>query len=220
MEPLKQCYSFDIILLKSSQRPRDGQENLFTYSVCLLHDFVELPENRQFAECFPFKALGRFVASPCELIGALTKGIRVNVYEHGQMFGRGICRPSQQMLRQLARPTFPVNEVLSVKLLKDNKHVAHLDLKIMFSSADPDPDTRILPVGCYDFCRPLEKSINPRDFIFTLGRSGKCPAASCIIDERFMTHVGAPFSCMHKKSQPTGRECGCARGRSAQRSRS
>ncbi|XP_030558895.1 uncharacterized protein LOC115761306 [Drosophila novamexicana] len=210
MEPLKQSYSFDIILLNSSRRPREGEENPFTYSIRLFNEFVELPQNRLFTQCFPSKALGKFVASPCELVGSLTtKGICVTMYEGEQMYGCGNCRLSPPVLRQLADPTFSVNEVLSVELQKNKKRMATVDINIKFSSTDPDLDTRLLPFGCYDVCRPLDKSVNPRDVIFTLGRSGRCAATSCITDERLMTHAGAPFSCMHKKSQPTGEECGC-----------
>jgi len=49
-------------------------------------------------------------------------------------------------------------------------------------------------------CRPVENTINKRDIIFTLGRSGKCPTNSCITDERLMSHAGAPFQCPHAAS--------------------
>lgn len=57
---------------------------------------------------------------------------------------------------------------------------------------------------------PQDKSVNPRDVLFTLGRSGRCAANACITDERLMTHAGAPLGCKHKQSEPTSNECGCA----------
>ncbi|EDV93211.1 uncharacterized protein LOC6563770 [Drosophila grimshawi] len=212
MQPLKQNYSFDIIVTKSSLQPNDAQEstNPFKYCIRLFNSSIDVPPNRLFVKHFPSSSLGEFVASPCELVGSLSeRGISVTIYENDEMLGCGNCKLSPSLLRRLADQTFSVNEVVPVLLENNKKRVAELDLNIKFSSTQPDLDTRLLPFGCYDVCRPLDKSVNPRDVIFTLGRSHRCAATTCITDERLMSHAGAPFTCMHKKIEPTGKECSC-----------
>ncbi|KAL7731190.1 hypothetical protein ACLKA6_014381 [Drosophila palustris] len=213
MEPLKQNYIFDVIVVKSKlPEPSNegGQEVDRTFSLRLFQDFVDLTPSRIEVKHFPSRPLGNFVSSPCDLIGSLSsKGICVTVYDNGEIIGSGSAMMSDPFLRQLTNQTFKANEKVSVQLQKDKKNVGTLEMNVKLSSADPDLDTRLQPFGCYDICRPLDKSVNPRDVIFTLGRSNRCAATTCITDERLMSHAGAPFNCIHAKSGPTGEECGC-----------
>lgn len=66
----------------------------------------------------------------------------------------------------------------------------------------------MIPFGCFDICRTLETSINPRDIIFTLGRSKRTAAVACITDKRLMSFGEAPFSCVRKEVHSTA-GCGC-----------
>ncbi|XP_034117582.1 uncharacterized protein LOC117576695 [Drosophila albomicans] len=212
MDPLKQNYTYDVILRKA-QLPRpedgDGDEVDRTFSVRVFNEFVDLTANRILTEHFPCKFLGELVASPCDLIGSLSsKGICVTVYDNQEILGSGNAMLSNSLLRKLVNQTFKVNEVVSVDITKDKKTIGTLELNVKLASADPDLDTRLHHFGCYDICRPLDKSVNPRDVVFTLGRSNRCAATTCITDERLMSGAGAPFNCMHEKGGPK-EQCGC-----------
>ncbi|EDW14347.1 uncharacterized protein LOC6572780 [Drosophila mojavensis] len=210
MDNLKQCYAFNIIVLQSSLPVVEGEESPYNYRVRLYNEFLELSPDRVVTEYFPNNPISTFVASPCDLVGSLSsKGICVTVYENGNLFGCGTCRPSTGLLRMLADPTFSCTESLNITLEKGKRRMGHLHLKINISSVDPDLDARLLPFGCYDVCRPQDKSVNPRDIIFTLGRSRKCAGTTCITDERLMSQAGAPFNCTHNENPPAGKECSC-----------
>ncbi|KAH8311086.1 hypothetical protein KR044_004324, partial [Drosophila immigrans] len=210
---MKQNYTYDIIVRKA-QLPRpeqddDQEEPERTFSVRMLDDFVDLTPNRVLVQNFPNQNMGEFVTSPCDLIGALSsRGICVSVYDDGQILGSGNAMVSDALLRKLVTQTFKTTEVVNVKITRGKREIGSLELSLKISSTDPDLDTRLQHFGCYDICRPLDKSVNPRDVIFTMGRSGKCAATTCITDERLMSHAGAPFNCLHEAGGPK-EECGC-----------
>ncbi|EDW39384.1 GL14070 [Drosophila persimilis] len=209
MEPTQQTYNFDVLLVQS-KLCEPGTSSDYTYSIRLFQKFEELPEDRMFVEDFPMDPLGQFVASPCELIGILTsKGVCVTVSKSGNLLGAGSALLTPLLLRQLTDPTFLVTETIHLDLSKDRKVIESVEIIIKFSSLQPELDPGLVPLGCYDVCRPVDKSINYRDVIFTLGRSGKCPGTSCITDQRLMSHTGAPFQCVHNDSSRDAGECGC-----------
>lgn len=139
MDVVKQQYSYDIILLQSSLTVPQEEENPYTYRIRLYNDFVELTEDRLFVDQFNRNPIGSFVASPCNLVGSLTtKGISVNVYADGTLFGCGNCKPSDDLLRNLADPTFSSKEAMTVVLRKGKKIVGQLGIKLFIGSVDPD----------------------------------------------------------------------------------
>ncbi|XP_016938643.4 uncharacterized protein [Drosophila suzukii] len=204
---MAQSYVFDVILVNTSL-PIPRKSASFSvgggrpvYSVRLFEDFEELSMERVLVDQFPPEALGGFTASPCELIGALTsKGVSVTLKENDELIGSGSTMLDSPVLRQLTDPTFSVTEKLLVELTKGKNRVGEVELLLKISAASPDINHGLIPFGCYDVCRPVENTINKRDIIFTLGRSGKCPTNSCITDERLMSHAGAPFQCPHAAS--------------------
>ncbi|ALC46247.1 CG31029, partial [Drosophila busckii] len=206
----KQEYIFDIVMVKSSIARR-SEENSPVYSVRLYKDFVDLTYDRLYAEEFPEgQPLGHFVASPCELISQLThKGICVALYDNNKMLGSATCSFSTGVLRQLTESTFEIIDELPIQLMNRKTAVAQIALKFKITTTDPNLDSRLLPFGCYDICKPADSSVNPRDLIFTLGRSRKCGGTSCITDERLMSHAGAPFKCVHGKTKESNKECSC-----------
>ncbi|XP_022211071.2 uncharacterized protein LOC111066636 [Drosophila obscura] len=210
MEPTQQTYNFDAILVKSKVCEPDTI-NDYTYSIRLFKNFEELPEDRMLVEDFSMDPLGQFVASPCELIGILTsKGVCVTVSKSGDLLGAGSALLTPLLLRQLTDPTFLVTETIKLDLAKGGRVVESVEIIIKFSSLHPELDPGLVPLGCYDICRPVDKSINYRDVIFTLGRSNKCPGTSCITDQRLMSHTGAPFQCVHNDKSRDAGECGCS----------
>ncbi|EDV53109.1 uncharacterized protein LOC6554222 [Drosophila erecta] len=206
---MTQYYVFDVILVNSTL-PVPRKSASFSaggrpiYSVRLFEDFEELSMERIFVDQFPADALGGFTTSPCELIGALTsKGVGVTLKENDELIGAGNAMLDSPVLRQLTDPTFSVTQNVVVKLTKGPKQdrVGEVELILKISSAPPDINHGLIPFGCYDVCKPVDQSINKKDIIFTLGRSGKCATNSCITDERLMSHAGAPFQCPHAASQ-------------------
>ncbi|XP_017008930.2 uncharacterized protein [Drosophila takahashii] len=221
---MSQSYVFDVILVNSSL-PVPRKSASFSvgsrpiYSVRLFEDFEELSMERMMVDQFPADALGGFTASPCELIGSLTsRGVGVTLKDNDELVGSGSAMLDSPILRQLTDPTFSVTEKLLVELTKGKSRVGEVELLLKISAA-ADINHGLIPFGCYDVCKPVDNSINKRDIIFTLGRSGKCPTNSCITDERLMSHAGAPFQCPHAAGgdQEEGKDhrggatmgCGC-----------
>ncbi|XP_017092300.2 uncharacterized protein [Drosophila bipectinata] len=220
-----QTYFFDAILVTSSlPLPRLTATSVtaggnHVYSIRVFNDFEELPMERLFVEEFPPYPLVQFTASPCDLIGSLTtRGVCVGLKQNDEMLGMGNFKVGAGILRQLTEPSFLVTQSVMVDLVMDKKVVGVVELIIKLSSSDPDINHGLLPFGCYDVCRPVEKSINKKDIIFTLGRSEKCATNTCITDERLMSHAGAPFQCPHVQAKGkdtegggggAGQSCGC-----------
>lgn len=138
MEEHTQTYDFDCILKKSTLKRIAGQPSPFSYMISPYKDYFELREDRIQSADFPPTPLTRFVANPYELAASLTsRGIRVAIYESGQILGCGCLRPNDDILRPLTEPTFSANGSYTVDVEQDQTRVARIDLDIKFSSADP-----------------------------------------------------------------------------------
>ncbi|XP_016980261.2 uncharacterized protein LOC108045443 [Drosophila rhopaloa] len=218
---MAQCYGFDVILVSSSLPiPRKSasfsEGGRAIYSVRLFEDFEELSIERLFVDQFPADALGSFTASPCDVIGSLTsRGVGVTLKENDELIGSGTGMLDSSILRQLTVPFFSVTQKIAVQLTKGKNTVGEVELLLKISADSPDINHGLVPFGCYDVCKPVDNSINKKDIIFTLGRSGKCPTNTCITDERLMSHAGAPFLCPHMPTEIEDNEggattrCGC-----------
>ncbi|XP_017871698.1 PREDICTED: uncharacterized protein LOC108619555 [Drosophila arizonae] len=208
-QQIKQLYYFDAILEKSTLKHKPGEPCPYTYMVCPYKQYLKVTDDRIYGKEFPDEALGEFVANPYELAESLTsKGIRLAIYENGQLLGCGSFRPIDDILRPLTEPTFTATGAYTVDAEQEGVRVARVDFNIKFSAADPQLDSRMIPFGCFDICRTLDTSINPRDIIFTLGRSKRTAAVACITDKRLMSFGEAPFSCVRKEVNSTA-GCGC-----------
>ncbi|KAH8417896.1 hypothetical protein KR222_007851, partial [Zaprionus bogoriensis] len=205
---MMQNYDYDVIMLRTTLRELENPADR-TYSVRILTDFVDLPSDRLNVEAFPSNPLGQLLASPCDLIGALScKGIGLVVNDLGRSTGSGKAVLGPLLLGSLNDKSCDVSQYVTVELIKNKRPVGTVDLKVKFKSTDDNVDTRFYNVGCYDVCRPLEKG-NPGDMLFTLGRSERCAASTCITDERLMSQVGAPFSCVHTAPSSQPQQCSC-----------
>ncbi|XP_030370637.1 uncharacterized protein LOC115621198 [Scaptodrosophila lebanonensis] len=209
MEPHKQLYLYDILVLSSDPPLAGDEDSALVYSVRLFKEFVDIPLDRQVEQGFPNEPLGQLLASPCELTGALAAGVCVTLRRDNEVLGSGQGTLPPLFLRQLSEPTFVATHVMQVELLKRKKPVATVELNIKMQSTHPDLDPSMAAFGCFDVCRPLDKTVNPRDIIFTLGRSKTSPATTAITDQRLMDQAAFPFTCQHKASSPEAPGCKC-----------
>ncbi|EDW84418.1 uncharacterized protein Dwil_GK13152 [Drosophila willistoni] len=203
-----QTYKFDVVIPKTNLPPpkEEDTSSEYVFSVRIFKDFVDLPFDRMWAEDFADAPLGQILSTPCELIGSLTsKGVCVTLRNKQGLLGSGTTALTPLVLRQLTDPTFEVIQTIDMDIVHHGKNVDTIQMKLKFSAEHPDVDPEN---NCpYDVCRTVDKSLHPKDVVFTLGRSCKCPTTSCITDQRLMSGINAPFKCVHSPNTPQGWSC-------------